>query len=460
MLTKPNREAASTADKQQNGMPTLPQSSQIRSHVLSALARYWPAGSNPISTLPLRVIQPQPDISLPLRLQQVAVPHWAADAAVEGQLLVPREAIPAHTQTSGDTWRSVDWLLAAFLLLEGWHERLWEYEHGPIHSYSLCLSRWDQRAWQHAWVNRIGLFLRQWAIQRDGPAAEQRLGALPTAEIRMTHDVDALRKTVPIRIKQTAFNLFNAVRALRRGQFANAGKRLYRANRFLFGQEDWWVFDRLMDLEQQAGITATYHFYADPRSKTLKRWFLDPSYSIQELAQSGLLHRLKQLGYDIGLHPGFDTWQSADQIAAARNQVQQAADCTVAHVRQHWLRFSWRETWSAQSSAGLKQDTTLMFNDRPGYRTSSALAWQPWNPTANAAHLLTALPTVLMDSHFYDYHSLSAEQRQQSIQHWIGECQAVRGQVAVLWHPHTLSQDYGWSQGFIDTIAKFGENPV
>ena len=460
MLINLNHEAASAADRQHNGMPALPQPSQIRSHVLSALARYWPAGGIPISALSLQVMQPQPAISLPLRLQQVAVPLWAADAAVEGQLLVPLEAIPASTQTSADTWRSVDWLLAAFLLLEGWHERLWEHQHGPIHSYSLCLTSWDQRAWQHAWVNRIGLFLRQWAIQRDGLIAEQQMGALPEAEIRMTHDVDALRKTLPIRFKQGAFNLFNAARALRQGHCAVAVKRLRQAKRFFFGRENWWVFDRLIALENQTRITATYHFYADPRSKTLKRWLLDPSYSIEELAQSGLLHRLKQSGHHIGLHPGFDTWQSAIQIAAARDQLQQATNCTIAHVRQHWLRFSWRETWNAQASAGLKQDTTLMFNDRPGYRTSSALAWQPWNPTANAAHPLTALPTVLMDSHCYDYQPMSADQRQQSIQHWIGECQAVRGQIAVLWHPHTLSDDYGWSQGFNDTIAIFGENRV
>ena len=65
-----------------------------------------------------------------------------------------------------------------------------------------------------------------------------------------------------------------------------------------------------------------------------------------------------------------------------------------------------------------------------------------------------------MDSHCYDYQPMTTHQRQQSIQHWIGECQAVRGQVAVLWHPHTLSQDYGWYEGFNDTIAALMENRV
>ncbi len=438
----------------------LPDSERMRDHVIYALSRYWPADSRLIYSLPLTVLEPHPEMNLPLQLQSVQLPDWAASCSVDGCLLVPYESVP-HASLNRDLgWQQIDWILAAFLMLEGWHERLWEHEHGPIHSYSLCLSGWDQRAWQYAWVNRIGLFLRQWAIHRDGPAAEVQLGTLPAAEIRITHDVDALRKTLPIRLKQGAFNLFNAARALCQGQFAKAGKRLCQANCFFFGRENWFVFDRLIALEHQARIQAIYHFYVDPRPKTFKRWLFDPSYSIEELAQSGLLQQLSYEGHHIGLHPGFDTWHRADQIEAARDQLQQAAGCTVAHVRQHWLRFSWRETWNAQASAGLKQDTTLMFNDRPGYRTSCALAWQPWNQTASTAHTLTALPTVLMDSHCYDYQPMTAYQRQQSIHQWIGECHAVHGQVAVLWHPHTLTKDYGWTQGFTDTIANFMENQV
>jgi hypothetical protein len=430
----------------------------MRAHVLGALARYWPADSTPISKLPLKTVDPQPAISLPLHLQPATIPHWAAACAVDGQLLVPAEAIPKTAQNSEHQWPCVDWILAAFLLLEGWHERLWEHQHGPVHSYSFRLTEWDERAWQHAWVNRIGLFLRQWAIEQHGPNTAAELGDLPVADIQMTHDVDAVRKTLPIRLKQGAFNLFNAARALRRRQPTQAGNRLGQATRFLLGRDDWWVFDRLLADEQSANIRATWHFHADPRAKTPKRWLFDPGYAIQAPAQRRLLQQLGQAGHRIGLHPGFDTWQSQTLIAAARHQLEQAAGGAVTHCRQHWLRFSWKDTWHAQANAGLMHDTTLMFNDRPGYRTSSALAWQPWNQNTDAAHRLTALPTVLMDSHCYDYQLMTTQQRQQAIEHWLGECQAVHGQVAVLWHPHTLSRDYGWSEGFNDILASVKEN--
>jgi hypothetical protein len=93
-----------------------------------------------------------------------------------------------------------------------------------------------------------------------------------------------------------------------------------------------------------------------------------------------------------------------------------------------------------------------MFNDRPGFRNSSAIVWRPYNPNIGESHELLASPTVFMDSHFYDYQSMNANERVMQMRHWVAECYAVRGQVAVLWHPHTLSKDYGWDGGFIDLI--------
>lgn len=437
--------------------PRLPSPSQIRAQVLAALGRYWVADVTPVAGLPVPTRVTQPLIEGPLRLVAVQLPPWAADCAVVGELLVPREVLPPAKAIGTDAWQQVDWHLAAFLLLEGWHERLWEHRNGPIHSYSFRLKGWDERAWQHAWVNRIGLFLRLWAIHREGPAVERRLGELPPAEILMTHDVDAIGKTLPIRLKQGAFNLFNAARALRRAEIRQASDRFRQATRFLFGREDWWTFDDLLALEQAAGIRATFHFHADPRRKTPRRWLFDPGYDIRAPRLRALLRQIQQAGHHVGLHPGFESWQSPTAIAAARNRVAQAAESPVTHARQHWLRFSWRDTWAAQATAGLWQDTTLMFNDRPGFRTSSSLAWRPWNPAMAAAHGVTVQPTLLMDSHCYDYQPMTPHQRRQTLRTWLGECQAVRGQAAVLWHPHTLTQDYGWSSGFQEALALLKE---
>jgi hypothetical protein len=75
------------------------------------------------------------------------------------------------------------------------------------------------------------------------------------------------------------------------------------------------------------------------------------------------------------------------------------------------------------------------------------LSWQPWGYDQTSE--INELPTVLMDSQFYDYQTLDSFQRRASLKHWIDEVKVVGGEVAVLWHPHTLTKDYGWREGFL-----------
>ena len=429
----------------------LPSPEAVREHVLFSLQRYWPSGQQAVADLPVRV-QSGAGVDLPLRLVAVRLPEWGRACGVDGHILVPREACHAEGE-----WQEVDWWLAAFLLLEGWHERIWEDRHGPIHSYSVRLKGWDERVWQHAWVNRIALFLRLWAAQAGGNAAEPLFGPLPVPEVLMTHDVDAIAKTVSIRIKQGAFNLVNALRALVRRDLGAAGARVAQSWRFLFGREDWWTLDALLGLERRHHLRARYHFYADRRPKTPKRWLFDPDYDVASPSVRGFLQRLGVSGAEIGLHPSFDSWQTATSIGEQKAYLEAAAERSCTVCRQHWLRFSWHETWRAQDGAGIREDTTLMFNDRPGLRNASAVAWRPWRAELGATHQLLALPTVIMDSHYYDYRPMTSEARREAMEHWVTECRAVCGQVAVLWHPHTLTMDYGWREGFEELVAMIAE---
>ena len=154
-----------------------------------------------------------------------------------------------------------------------------------------------------------------------------------------------------------------------------------------------------MQAEKSAEILATWHFYSEIPLKSIRGWLFDPSYNIAALSYRDLLKHLKQEGHLIGLHPGFDSWKSTQQLSAARQRLEEATLNSVNVCRQHWLRFSWRHTWHSQADAGLNFDTTLMFNDRPGFRASSALIWKPWSESKHHSHSISILPTVLMDSH-------------------------------------------------------------
>tara|TARA_B100001057_G_C22860717_1_gene954406 strand:- start:1779 stop:3092 length:1314 start_codon:yes stop_codon:yes gene_type:complete len=423
----------------------LPSRDDLVRHVLHSLASYWPIACNELSRLKVRDNQKECRLQIPLSLVSIKLPEWAKDCGVNGAILVPQESVSGSLKIS--TWRETDWWLAVFLMMECWHERIWERNYGEIHSYSFKLKDWDTRAWDYAWVNRIGLFLRKWFL-RENNLKDDFFGKLPQPKLSVSHDVDAVSKTLPIRIKQGAFNLFNAMLLVKKGKFFASLRTLAKACRVLFGLDDWWLFEKLLKLEKEFEVRAIYNFYADQRSKNLKRWLMDPSYEVTSGQIKALLHEIKKAGHDIGLHPSFDSWNNSKLLKDQKLHLENSLGSEVSSCRQHWLRFGWRTTWKAQSVAGLKRDSTLMFNDRFGFRNSSAITWYPWDESSSNAQSVQCTSSVIMDSHFYDYQKMNAAQRSKEINRLTDECKHVGGEAFVLWHPHTLSDDYGWTEGF------------
>ena len=427
----------------------LPERKVLISHIISSLGEYWEKNSEHVSSLPVCNYQKNLRVIIPLKMISVELPNWANSYGIENQLLVPQECIDQNDNS--DNWWKVDWWLAMFLLMEGWHERLWEQKNGTIHSYSFRLKGWDCRAWDHAWVNRICLFLRRWYTEIHNTSINF-FGNLPDANIVLSHDVDAVCKTHPIRIKQSIFHFFNSLVLLFRFRIIESVRRFSKGFKFLFGNEDWWIFDKLLKVEKSAGISAVYHFYSDQRPKTFKRWLMDPGYNIKSERLRSLLSELKDAGHEVGLHSTYDSWNDSELIEEQKKTLEKSLGSEVTSCRQHWLRFSWNDTWFNQSLAGLKYDSTLMFNDRSGFRNSCATNWKPWNQIDNKAHQITCSTSVLMDSHLFDYNDFNKHERNDYLRFWVMECKDIGGEISFLWHPHTMSKDYGWVENFKDLV--------
>jgi len=432
---------------------SLPTKLEIQNHSIRSLSQYWINKEYLIEKLPIKRVMINIDSGTPLRMESISLPAWAIHHGIEGCILVPSECVPRNYQgDKKNLWKEIDWFLAIFLLIECWHERLWENKFGPIHSYSLRLKGWDERAWERAWVNRIGLFLREWAAHKIGEPNEHLFGKKDKAEIKMTHDVDAIKKTWAIRFKQTAFILFNAFRALLHGNFLTAARKIKKSLFFFFTNENWMVFNKLLAYEKDANVKSTFHFYGDLQKKSLKKMLIDPGYRINSNVLKNVLSDVLSYNHEIGLHPGYESWNNIEDLRRQKKALEDASGRAIVNVRQHWLRFSWNSTWACQEAVGLKLDATLMFNDRPGFRQSSAIYNNPWDTDVNKKYNIKSLPTIIMDSHLYDYNSFTDKEINTEIKKWINEVIKVHGSAAVLWHPHTLSKSYGWENGFINLL--------
>ncbi|MSQ94958.1 MAG: hypothetical protein EXR98_10445 [Gemmataceae bacterium] len=418
-----------------------------RAWVLDTLEGYWRGVAEIIARLPLaRLLEPYEE-SIPPRFLSVALPDWASHAGVDGALL-----IPAQLLVPGDrpAWERVDWLGTAFWFLHACAERAFEQQHGPIHSFRFRLRGWDDRHWDHAWVNRIAVFLREWAARRQGVSARECCGPLPAPEMLLTHDVDAVRKTWAIRLKQTAFHGFNWVRSWVQGRWREGAGKLCHALAFLCRPANYWRFEELTQLETQYGLKSQFNFYGGTGGfmRRPRDLLLDPGYSVETPAIRAVMRSLQGSGCGIGLHPSFAAWNDADRMAAEKSRVERALGAPINQVRMHWLRFSWHDTWHVQQLCGLRDDSTLGFNDRPGFRNGAALVFHPWDRARQQPMALRATPMVLMDSQLYDYATTNPDQRRATMTRLIREVHGVGGKATIIWHPHVLSPDYGWGGGY------------
>ena len=420
-------------------------------YVVKTLGRYWLDQEEIILNLPIPQVQYKQlrDLSLqpfPPQMDWVELPSWAREIGVEGKLLVPIHFI---LDREGSPWYQTDWLGVVFWYLNGLAEQAFEKQYGPIHSYRFRLKGWDQRLWERAWVNRIALFLRRWAARKQGISEESLFGSLPKPEIILTHDVDAVTKTMVIRLKQTAFHLFNAVRNLSQGQLYLSRQKLLKALTFFASQDDYWCFDAIMALEEQYNARSYFNIYGGVLQKlNLKKLLIDPSYDVKEPKLKQKLQEMHIRGWKIGLHQSSTAWEDANVMKQERQRVETALGFPVTSCRQHWLYFSWEKTWKAQQEAGFELDSTLGFNDRSGFRTGSALRYHPWNIDGKYSMNLEILPMVLMDSHLYDYNDLNYYYCRQEMNYWIEEIYQVRGVASIIWHQRVMSKDYRWEKGY------------
>ncbi len=423
-----------------------------REWVLQCGKRYWPQDSRPVLTLPMPGLMLRDES--PGKLVTVPLPDWAADIAVDGRLLAYAEAIVEKPQP--EAWRRCDWIAVAWHMLTGSSERAFEAQHGPALSYAFRLPADMQPLFERAWVNRIFLFLRRWAARESGLPEDALFGPPPTASIVLTHDVDAIRLTPEIRAKQVAFQFANGARAVLGGRFDIVRNRLRDASRFAFGDGDLHTLERVRNIERAVGLRSILHFYGGQpglRRGSPRRLLIDPAYDIRSPYMREQLAALRDGGWTIGLHQSFDAWADPAPMAVERKNVAEATGAEIAHWRQHWLHFSWAATWKAQVAAGLLCDSTLGFNDRPGFRAGHALRIQPWNFDRETSMCIEAMPMLFMDSHFYDYANADAPPVAGEMKRWLDEVRIVGGEISVNWHTHTITDAYGWGGGYEDLLG-------
>jgi len=336
----------------------------------------------------------------------------------------------------------------AFVFLSRYEEYLSEQNGSNIYSYSLNHPRLDKKSFNIPIVNVLFNELERFLVKNF---YDLQFGDKQAHIIDLSHDVDYINKTIQLRLKQTAFNLFNTLKSARDpGRFM---RNSIKTVKFAFSNPSYWCFDYWAKLEEGHGHRSVFYIYAKYGSQSFKSWLLDPSYDIKSNIK--LQNKLKELynkGFDIGLHGSYDSAKSFEKLKNEKDILEQSLGIEIKKTRQHWLNYFEKITPKIHENL-FKYDSTLAWNDRMGFRSGTASAYSPYNFEKQEEYRYQIIPQVIMDSNIYDYSDSVEIFNEAKIVMQKSKDLSKTTHISISWHQRVCSSDYNWNKFYEEIIS-------
>lgn len=249
--------------------------------------------------------------------------------------------------------------------------------------------------------------------------------------VALTHDVDTPWKWTSTGLRGAAARakaelLRGRARSGMRELRSLAGWPLHKAR----GTDPFWSFDRILADERRTDASSTFFLMADHAHE------LDgPAAESYERLRPRLVETLLDGSAEVALHGSYSAADDGDRLAAEKERLERLAG-PVRGQRYHFLRLDPHKNLSHLDAAGFAYDSTLGFNDAPGFRAGIAHPFRPWNLEGNEPHDIVEVPLAAMDvtlsaERYLNLSTGHAHERLRTLLDWAAE---HGGGFAVLWH--------------------------
>lgn len=248
------------------------------------------------------------------------------------------------------------------------------------------------------WLAEEQHFLVRNKLEKN-PVVDQLVGAFfevvtnqsvqkPT-RFEMTHDLDVIYRFRP------AYKFFRSVIA--HFYYQRPWKQLKRDVSHFLGmifrrkKDPYDCFDLLLTTLPQY-VRRIFFVMTGGRSP------YDNFYHYRSRALRKILDVATENGYVIGLHPSYHAGLEIDLFREEQKRLESIISEPVTTSRQHWLRFDWKITPEILEKTGIKEDRSLGYNGRIGFRCGTGFPFRPYFFKEERALLWTEYPLVLMES--------------------------------------------------------------
>ena len=206
-----------------------------------------------------------------------------------------------------------------------------------------------------------------------------------------------------------------------------------------------WDFDHYCEVEVAAQMRSMFYFSVVPKPRGHAR---DVTYDLSRSRFRRLMTRLKNGGWEIGLHAAYETIEDRPALAwQARRLISLMHDVPVG-MRHHYLRLDPRRplhTLQAAAECQLLCDSSIGFNDAPGFRAGTAMPFVIYGEAGSLRNRFVELPMTLSDMH------LPKDDVRVAVQIALAHLSTARqlGGMAVLnWHVGNWHARPAWRESF------------
>jgi hypothetical protein len=292
-------------------------------------------------------------------------------------------------------------------------------------------------------VDEYGLILRAW-LKQLRPAWQP----LPLRfSVKLSHDIDRIRsfRTTASAARtllgdmvkrRSAHSAWHTVREAFSDSFNPPDSVSYRA-----------IFS-LADLSRQHNLESAFYFMADDSG------ILNADYKLAAPLLKRCIEQLSARGFEIGLHPGYETLNDVERLAREKSQLDAVLGQTEYGGRQHYLRFSVPGTWNDWEKVGLAYDSTLSYADHEGFRCGTCHSFAPFDLQKRCELRLRELPLIVMDATLRDYRHLDPQTGRRQVEMLARRCKQVGGTFTLLWHNSSLQREHSlWTEAYSQVLS-------
>jgi hypothetical protein len=343
---------------------------------------------------------------------------------------------------------NVDIIATTFFMLSRWEETLVTVRDEHDRFPATASVAYKQGFLDRPIVDEYALILREWikVLLPDWKPKRQLFS------IKLSHDIDHIRRFRSlfqlIRILGgDVIKRFSPTLALENGLDAI---NQFGKNRGSYLSNIYW----LAELSRRCGLeNSAFYFMTDGPDR------VGAGYNLDDPLLQPVFDNLYDNNFEIGLHPGYDTYDDPIRLAAEKDQLESVSGRWVKGGRQHFLRFKVPDTWRHWEQVGMEYDSTVGYADHEGFRCGTCHPFKPFDIEQNRVINLTEIPLIVMDGTLCDYRDMSPEQGMKRILGLAEKCKQVEGVFTLLWHNSSFQGRWrGWAPMYQNVIKTLTDN--